>query len=381
MKTSVHLQAMVMTRSIFALTLSVGILLTHPVLTGCSPKPKPKSAEVAKDLSVETDGGSAVPVDASAVPEDEDKKSQMGEGIGTEAGTTPPAAPIDPRLPGPEPDEPAVMPPGSLQETLDDPTPVRSGEEVLEDGGYVSPSDRVREALDAPPAAVRISKSSPLFIDVSGKRLFVDGYVAQRQAYLEMFACDAETKEHESVLGVVAKSSEVHAALLAIGATVGRTVRYDPEYSPATGQSIRIWVMWYDEEGNFRSADARQWVRHSATKSPLDRDWVFAGSSLWKDPSDGKEYYQADSGEMVCLSNFSTALLDLPIESTDANSDLQFEAFTENIPPTGTVVRLMMVPLPMEDAQGENANGDTPQTVITEPDASLMPRIRSAPAP
>lgn len=365
-----------MTRSLFTLTLSVGILLTLPVLTGCSPKPKPEPVEAVRDTAVGMDSGSAEPADDSAEPVGEEKKTETIEEIGTEAGVTPPSEPIDPRLPGPEPDEPVVMPAGSLQETLDDETPVRSGEEVLEESGYVSPSDTVRGMLDAPPATVRISKTSPLFIDVSGKRVFVDGYVAQRQAYLEMFACDAETKEHESVLGVVAKSSEVHAALLAVGATVGRTVRYDPEYSPATGQSIRIWVMWYDEEGNFKSADARQWVRHSTTKSPLDRDWVFAGSSLWKDPSDGKEYYQADSGEMICLSNFSTALLDLPIESTDANSELQFEAFTENIPPTGTVVRLMMVPLPMEDGQEE-----TPQAVIAEPDASLMPRVQPEPAP
>lgn len=266
-----------------------------------------------------------------------------------------PALGLNERSPAPRSADSAVppasspaskMPPGSLQESIDSQPPPKSGEETLAELGYQSPSERLQAKLAPPPNATRISKTSPLWIDTKSKRVFVDGYVAQREAFLEMFACDAETKEHESVLGVAAKSSEVHAALLAIGGQVGKTVRFDPEYVPASGQKIRIWVMWRDEQAQFQTADARQWVRNTETQDQLDRDWVFAGSYLWKDPSDGKEYYQADSGEMICVSNFSTALMDLPIESSDSNSALQFEAFTERIPPMGTFVRLMLVPIP-----------------------------------
>ena len=37
-------------------------------------------------------------------------------------------------------------------------------------------------------------------------------------------------------------------------------------------------------------------------------------------------------------------MLDLPIESSQATSDLLFEAFTEHIPPVGTKVRLVLTP-------------------------------------
>jgi hypothetical protein len=296
---------------------------------------------------------------------------------------------LDESSPAVQPADSAVQPasspalktlPGSLQESIDNQPAPKSGDETLAELGYKSPSERLQEKLAPPPNATRISKMSPLWIDTKSKRVFVDGYVAQREAFLEMFACDAETKEHESVLGVAAKSSEVHAALLAIGGQVGKTVRFDPEYVPASGQRIRIWVMWRDEQGQFQTADARQWVRNTETKEQLDRDWVFAGSYLWKDPSDGKEYYQADSGEMICVSNFSTALMDLPIESSDSNSALQFEAFTERIPPMGTFVRLMLVPIPGNDADKpsnetlpveDNSANDVAE--LSAPDETMMP--------
>ena len=41
-----------------------------------------------------------------------------------------------------------------------------------------------------------------------------------REGPLEMFACPSGTKEHESVVAVLSKSREIHAALLAIGAQV-----------------------------------------------------------------------------------------------------------------------------------------------------------------
>ena len=339
----------------------VGILLTAAPHLGCSRQPQPiEQASPADSTDQPT-----VAVDQPLPAVDEsfsDLQSPTGE--------APPM--IDLRTAGPEPTQSpgSKAPPGSLQESLDNQPPPKSGDETLAELGYKSPAERLQEKLAPPPNATRISKMSPLWIDVRSKRVFVDGYVAQREAFLEMFACDSETKEHESVLGVAAKSSEVHAALLAIGGQVGKTVRFDPEYVAATGQRIRIWLMWRDEEGNFKTADARQWVRNAESKQQLDRDWVFAGSDLWKDPSDGKEYYQADSGEMICVSNFSTALMDLPIASSDSNSALQFEAFTERIPPTGTFVRLMLVPLPPEDQPAEDQPAESTDQ---HPDESLMP--------
>ena len=77
------------------------------------------------------------------------------------------------------------------------------------------------------------------------------------------------------------------------------------------------------------------------SKKALRKRWVFAGSSLWTDPKDNKNYYQGDVGDFICVSNFPTATLDLPISSTSLNDELMFEANTEKIPPVDTQVRLV----------------------------------------
>jgi hypothetical protein len=78
-------------------------------------------------------------------------------------------------------------------------------------------------------------------------------------------------------------------------------------------------------------------------------DWVFAGSSFWTDEDTGKVHYSANSGDLICVSNFNTATLDLPVESSQANASLLFTAFTERIPPHGTKVRLVLIPRQKEE--------------------------------
>jgi hypothetical protein len=69
---------------------------------------------------------------------------------------------------------------------------------------------------------------------------------------------------------------------------------------------------------------------------------VFAGSGFWQDPADGSQHYEADTGDMICVSNFPTAMLDLPIASSDSNDGLLFEAFEGRVPPPDTVVDLIL---------------------------------------
>ena len=75
---------------------------------------------------------------------------------------------------------------------------------------------------------------------------------------------------------------------------------------------------------------------------PLDADWVFTGSEFWRDPADGREHYQADGGDLVCVSNFPTATLDLPIESSQSNDALLFDVFEGRVPRTGTAVEMVL---------------------------------------
>ena len=76
----------------------------------------------------------------------------------------------------------------------------------------------------------------------------------------------------------------------------------------------------------------------------MDANWVFAGSYFQTDEKTGEKFYQAESGDLICVANFASATLDLSATSTATNDDLMFEAFTERIPPAGTKVTIELVP-------------------------------------
>jgi len=190
---------------------------------------------------------------------------------------------------------------------------------------------------------IRLSKEHPIWIDPQRKLVVVDGEIAMREGALEMFACPKGTKEHESVIAVHSTAQLIHAGLLAVGATAGHPVRFDPQYTPATGSVIDVWVLWQDDQGNHR-VRAQEWIKDVKTEQPMEHNWVFGGSGFWTDETTGEKHYHADAGDLICVSNFSTAMLDLPIESSQANDALLYAAFTERIPPRGTMVRLVLAP-------------------------------------
>ena len=200
---------------------------------------------------------------------------------------------------------------------------------------------RVEKTFADPPNMKRLTEKDRVWVDVKKHLVVVDGYVAIRQGQLEMFACPAGTKEHESVVGVLSKAQYVHAALLAAGARPGKPVQWEPKFVSPSGSEIEIHALWFDKDGKKQAIDARKWVKQFGTEKTLEVNWVFAGSSMWKDPDTGEERYMAESGDLVCLSNFTTATLDVPIQSSQANSGLLFAANTDLIPPEGTPVRLV----------------------------------------
>lgn len=209
-----------------------------------------------------------------------------------------------------------------------------------------------KSAFGPPPGAVPLSKTENIWIDPKRKAVFLSGTVVMRDGPpIEMLACPVGTKEHESIIAIDARPSTVHAGLLAVKAEEGEPVQIEPEYVPASGTVIDVIIEWKDADGKKHKARGQDWVRHIRTREALAHPWVFAGSGFWKDETTGKEHYHGDSGDFICVSNFQTATLDLPVPSTQANADLMYEAFTENIPPKGTAVRVVLLPrlLPMPE--------------------------------
>ncbi|MFL5330145.1 MAG: YdjY domain-containing protein [Gemmataceae bacterium] len=192
---------------------------------------------------------------------------------------------------------------------------------------------------------VEIGKNVSLEVLPSGqRRVLVNAVVSFRQGPLEMFMCRRFTKEHESVVAAECDARDIHTALLAAGAVPGAPVKFEPKYEPATGTPIKVFVR-YEQDKKEITLDAREWVRDVKTQKPLAIDWVFAGSFFYADPMNAKnQLYAANSGDVICVSNFGTAMLDLPIESSSTNDELQFEAFTDKIPALGTPVTVILEP-------------------------------------
>jgi hypothetical protein len=208
------------------------------------------------------------------------------------------------------------------------PKPVDLGEPLVENADKLKKLDRER----------------PLWLDAEKKRVVMLSQVCQTEVPLEMFACLKDTKEHEAVLSVPVKAFAVHAALLALGAKPGNPVQFDPNYKPATGPEVEITLMWKDQEGKVQTARAQDWIKDVNTGKAMAHVFVFGGSGFWEDVDTKQKHYMADGGDFICVSNFSTAMLDLPVKSTDANAELQFQAFKEHIPPRGTPVTMILAP-------------------------------------
>ena len=268
-----------------------------------------------------------------------------------------------------------------------------------------------------PPMVSDASKVTPLnkegtvLLDTAGKRLILKGEVCLREGLLEMLACLKQTKEHEAILRVETKAQVVHAGLLALGAESGQPVQFIPDYQPATGQQIDIFLNWTDKDGKPQREPAQTWVRNATRRyfvekldklpqgvpiedrtelrydeknkelfwygpmtaeqrdtwlkptedaayrkavnsifdrtqiRPMTANWVFAGSGFTTDEKTGKKYYNAESGDLICVANFTTATLDLAISSSASNEGLDYEAWTERIPPVGTPVEIELIPV------------------------------------
>lgn len=220
------------------------------------------------------------------------------------------------------------------------------------------------ERLPAPdperfPNLRQMAPQYDVWFDPENKQVVLQSGICLREGPLELFACIHQwvddpfapsgkmrrgTKEYESIVTVNTTAALVHAALLAAGAESGHPARFQPNYEPAAGSEIEITMHWKDAEGNWQQAPAQHWIRNMQSNEAMETPWVFGGSGFWVDESTGKREYMAENGNLVCVSNFSDAVLDLPVASPQDNESLLFEAFTERIPPMGTPVTLVLTP-------------------------------------
>ena len=197
------------------------------------------------------------------------------------------------------------------------------------------------------PAAKRTEIGKNIVLETQGdkRRVRVAAKVCFREGALELLMCRKNTKEHESVLHADIDARQLHLALLAAGAKAGSPVKYEPKYAPASGSTIKI-TLEYQKEGQTVLVPGQDWVRDAKTRKAMPHSWVFAGSVFYPNQDDPKQppLYAANGGDIICVSNFPDAMLDLPVNSPQDDAERLYEAYTERIPPLGTTVYIILEP-------------------------------------
>jgi hypothetical protein len=322
-------------------------LLGVVLLAGCSPEADgpPSQADPEGDQQVEQQAQDEQQGEEGSEPAQPEVGGETDEASSAPSEANPSDEPPmpDPGKAGPDDDRPDTdAQPDGQQQGADDP----DADPAQVDIPKPEVPDLGEPMVDNPDQLRRLHEELPVWIDPTGKRIIMQGQVVQREVPLEMFACLFHTKEHESIVAVPTQAYIVHAGLLAVGAVMGRPVQFNPKYIPATGQEIEVLVRYKNAEGEVQQATAQEWIRNVETGEAMDLPFVFAGSGFWMDEDSGQRRYLAEGGDFICVSNFPSATLDLPIKSSQANSQLLFEAYTERIPPIGTPVTVILKPVP-----------------------------------
>ena len=183
------------------------------------------------------------------------------------------------------------------------------------------------------------------------------------EGYLEQVACSPGTREHESLLVVAAKPSQIHAALLLAGFEPGLPGRWTYENQTLgtidpTGDAIDVRVRYTKPDGEEVQTPIREWIRGvvpphgESDREPVyekfpELPWVFGGSSIARNTPGMPpgEHYVADmTGSIIGLVTFGDETIGFSRVLAD-QEDVQapeWEVNTPAVPPMGTKVTLVL---------------------------------------
>ncbi len=204
---------------------------------------------------------------------------------------------------------------------------------------------------------VILDRANPL-----DSRIEVKGMTCLDSGWLEQIACGPASREHESLVVIKAKPSQIHAALLMAGFEPGKPGRWTYENQKLgaidpTGDKVAILVRYTDKTGKAIEHDIGKWIRGQATEKepgkPFPHEpFVFAGSAIVKNSppdiapgGDPGEHYVADmTGSVIGLVTFGDEMIGFSRVMSDQESvqEPAWEANTEALPPVETPVTVII---------------------------------------
>ena len=185
-------------------------------------------------------------------------------------------------------------------------------------------------------------------------RVEVQAFVCLDGGWLEQVACSPDTREHESLVVVKTRPSNIHAALLMAGIEPGSPGRWSYEDGtvsvvPPTGDRLDVLVR-YESNGRRIEEPIGSWIVGTADDRPFpDVPWVFAGSAFAENPDWMKpgEHYVADfTGSIIGLVTFGDEVIgfqEVIADQVDVHPP-EWEVDDLLVPPMGTRLTLIVKP-------------------------------------
>ncbi len=196
--------------------------------------------------------------------------------------------------------------------------------------------------------ASKVVKIGKVRVDLKKREVSFDSAVCLEEGALEFLLVQWQSKTHESILHTEAKASHIHAGLLMLGLTAGKPARWSGRqiggrFLPPAGAGVKVKMVWEDADGKVRSCAAGEWLSgQEGQKIQRPDHWVFVGSDILP----GGRYWAELDGEIISLTNFASAVLDVPFRSTSVNDLRGIFANTNVVPATGTQVEVVITPVP-----------------------------------
>ena len=213
----------------------------------------------------------------------------------------------------------------------------------------------VRDATP-PSADPKIVELPGVTVNMTERYVELKGKVCLREGLLELVATVPAGKEHESIVSLQTRPSNIHAALLMLGLKPGEPGRWRYEGTKAVaidpkGDRVRLTLRW-ERDGKWEEKPINEFIldREGKKHAPSD-EFVFAGSRVVEPKgADGKvtgpPVYLADqTGDIVALVSFDDEVLAWPTAASDSNDELFWVADPATIPPLGTEIRLRVYPV------------------------------------
>lgn len=212
--------------------------------------------------------------------------------------------------------------------------------------GLLTSPLRAEDKVEPKPKLVKVGPNVVLEILGEKKRVLVQSEVCLTKGPLEGLLTRSKKKEHEYVLAADVDARHVHAALELAGAKAGAPVVFDPKYKAAHGTTIKVSLRYVKDKKTV-TVPASDFIRHHKTKKAFDQTWVFGGSKFVKNDDDPKAapFYVANHGDLICVVNIDSAMMDLPVASPKKFEDRAWEANADKIPKDGTKVEVILEPV------------------------------------